>query len=553
MREWVGIAAAAWWAVGAGAQMHKVAKPEDVVRAIGVYEYTGDMTKPTASRLIPVSVFINGKLEDAAVYLARPVPFALQTGNLYELDEAGVGHGMLDLAFARHMVASEASNTNYDDGWFGYGKYVAPAPPKKTVALRQTKTPSAIVAGKDPDRPSFSSKSAKPGTGATAPAADTSASTRADTPADDPDRPTMKRHTDSTDQTASGDAKASSGDAKAADTAPVDPDRPTMTRHPETNDPDTSTTASAGAKTPASGDSTTASAPADDPDRPTMKRHTDSSDQTASADTKTVPADDPDRPTLRRRSPEEAKKAAKEAGLSGVSGVSDLNDDPNRPTLHHGKPAGGAPAEADFTKLAGLPVDLHQMVAVSDAANRPAHNFAREWENEAQKQEILGKMEAVARAQLAAYPAAAPAPAVAAPAKTVAHTTASKSKHAVTPPPPPEPLADVDLKGYTLSYGGAPTYVYTAHTTGTGAAVKYVTVVAQVNMQGAMEVAMKSVTDAGHLDRTPRMRLVDAVDVEASNRASLLFELRGENARQFALYRVIGARADQVFATGTTQ
>jgi hypothetical protein len=49
------------------------------------------------------------------------------------------------------------------------------------------------------------------------------------------------------------------------------------------------------------------------------------------------------------------------------------------------------------------------------------------------------------------------------------------------------------------------------------------------------------------------MRLVDAVDAEASNRASLLFELRAQHSRQFVLYRVIGARADQTFLTGATQ
>ena len=64
---------------------------------------------------------------------------------------------------------------------------------------------------------------------------------------------------------------------------------------------------------------------------------------------------------------------------------------------------------------------------------------------------------------------------------------------------------------------------------------------------------MANVTDAAHLDRTPWMRLVDAVDADASNRASLLFELRSQEARQFALYRVLGGRSDQVFATGTTQ
>ena len=83
--------------------------------------------------------------------------------------------------------------------------------------------------------------------------------------------------------------------------------------------------------------------------------------------------------------------------------------------------------------------------------------------------------------------------------------------------------------------------------------LRFVTIVAQVNMQGEPEIAMKSVTDATHLDRTPRMRPVDVVDAEASNRASLLFELRGQNSRQFALYRVIGGRADQTFLTGSTQ
>jgi hypothetical protein len=112
---------------------------------------------------------------------------------------------------------------------------------------------------------------------------------------------------------------------------------------------------------------------------------------------------------------------------------------------------------------------------------------------------------------------------------------------------------DEELKGFMLSYGGAPTYVYTAHTAGTGGTLEYVTIVAQTDSMGEFKPAIQSVTDAAHLDRTPRMRLVDAVDVEASNRASLLFELRGEKSRQFGIYRVIGAQADQTFLTGTTE
>jgi len=467
------------------AQTHKVAAAENVVRAVGVYEWTGDMAKPAASRLIPVSLFIDSKFEDAAVYLARPVPFALDTGNVYELDQAGTALGTLDLAFARHLVASDSATTLYDDGWFGYGKFVPPTPPKPST-LKPAKTLGVINGlDDDDDRPHFSARSAQPGSGdAASPTAGPSAPS--DTPADDPNRPTLHRPTSSSDQTASG----SSGD---------------------------------------------------------------------------TPANDPDRPTLRRRSPQDSSRNSADQ----IGGVASLNDDPNRPLLHRGKPV-SALNEEDIPKLAGLPADqdLHQLVAVSDAANRPPHDFSRAWQDEAEHQAILAKLQAAARAQLAAYqaanaivPAAAtpPAPAPAKPATPPPDTRNPNSKlrrgvaQEATPPPPPVPLLDEQLKGFTLSYGGAPTYVYSAHTDGLGPTLCFVTLVAQVDMNGEPQIAIKSVTDAAHLDRTPRMRLVDAVDAEASNRASLLFELRAQNSRQFALYRVIGARAEQTFLTGSTQ
>jgi len=49
------------------------------------------------------------------------------------------------------------------------------------------------------------------------------------------------------------------------------------------------------------------------------------------------------------------------------------------------------------------------------------------------------------------------------------------------------------------------------------------------------------------------MRPIDVIDADASNRASLLVELRAQNSRQFALYRVIAGKADQTYVTGSTQ
>src|SRR5271154_7346647 len=122
-------------------QMHKVAKPQQVVRAVGVYEWTGDFAKPTASRLIPVSLFIEGKLEDAGVYIARPVPFALLSGNVYELQAAGIDKGFLDLAYAKHLQATTSTgDLAYDDGWFGYGTVKPLTAPRRTAsALKPSK------------------------------------------------------------------------------------------------------------------------------------------------------------------------------------------------------------------------------------------------------------------------------------------------------------------------------------------------------------------------------------------------------------------------------
>ena len=529
----VGVALAGWSACSsARGQMHKVAKPEQVVRAVAVYEWTGDLTKPTASRLIPVSIFIDGKLEDAGVYVARPVPFALLSGNLYELQDAGIGKGMLDLAYARHLQAVDATgDLAYDDGWFGYGSVKPLAAAKKPAKLKPSKTLSALVSstGKTADSNKTSGDSKAAGTDQSKTTADAGAATAStNASADDPDRPTMKRRSSGTadDTGATGNTTTPAGSPGSTTT---------------------NTTSAQG----------TGSTPADDPDRPTMKRRpTDSTDSTssttdstASTGTASTSANDPDRPTLKRHSAEDAKKA-RSNDLSTVSGTGSLNDDPDRPNLHHGKPT-GAMTEDELPKLLGLPPDLHQMVAVSDAANRDPHEFALSFDDATQRAAVLQKLQGMARVQLAAYKGfTTPAPAV----KKITTTTATMSRRTAKPAAPPQmALLDEELKAYTLSYGGAATYVYTAHTAGTGAALRYVTIVVQADGLGELKPAIQSVTDAAHLDNTPRMRFVDVVDAEASNRASLLFELRGQSSRQFGLYRVIASHSEQIFLTGTTQ
>jgi hypothetical protein len=114
-------------------------------------------------------------------------------------------------------------------------------------------------------------------------------------------------------------------------------------------------------------------------------------------------------------------------------------------------------------------------------------------------------------------------------------------------------LTSEELRGYELSYGALPTFVYTAETPVAAGGPVYVTLVAQRLPSGELQTALTSVTDATHLDRVPWMRPVDAVDPDWSHRACLLFELRAQTSRQFALYRLVTEQAEQIFVTGVIE
>ena len=117
----------------------------------------------------------------------------------------------------------------------------------------------------------------------------------------------------------------------------------------------------------------------------------------------------------------------------------------------------------------------------------------------------------------------------------------------VEPPQNSAELHDVQFRVFELAYGAGATMVYTANTGGPLAQEKFVTIIAQPDLYGNMIVLLKHVTDGAHLDDNPQMRLIDAVDAQADNRGELLFELRGNTQRSFALYRVARSHAEKLF------
>jgi hypothetical protein len=254
--------------------------------------------------------------------------------------------------------------------------------------------------------------------------------------------------------------------------------------------------------------------------------------------------------------------------------------------LRHGKPADLAAEESP--KLVGFPPNLQQAVAVSDASNHAEHPWKYTWANADDEAKFKSSLEAMARTALGMDVATAAKKTGA--AKTGTAKTAAARRPVKTPlvPAAPAPLAEEQFRVFELTYGATATMVLTASTpkpagpvetepedeppppvikrgkpTASTATVtkkqspavvkrvpqKFVTLIAQPDLYGGVVVLYKSVTDSAHLDETPRMKLVDAVDAMADNRGELLFELRGAGERQFALFRVLRGSAEQLFAT----
>lgn len=335
------------------------------------------------------------------------------------------------------------------------------------------------------------------------------------------DRPTLHRKShpeDSSGKGGSGSGGSDSAGQESSGPAP-DPDRPTL--H---HGGDASSNSGSGGSSSSNG----GSGPPPDPDRPVLHKSTDGSgDQSANSG-------DPDRPKLQKKSPDNE--------TASVSSLPDVSD-PDRPRLIPGKPANMGPAV--LPSLIGLPADMEQAVAVSDTKTAPEHIWSYSWANPDDQAKYKGQLEDMARTALGLTPPSTPAK----PATKTTKTTATHKTRLTLPPPAPAPLDDEHFRVFELAYSSGATIVLSARTAGTGANEKFVTLVAQPDLYGNLVVLVKNVTDAAHLDDTPRMRLVDAVDAMNDNRGELLFELRGETQRQFALYRVLRGQATRVFVT----
>jgi len=81
---------------------------------------------------------------------------------------------------------------------------------------------------------------------------------------------------------------------------------------------------------------------------------------------------------------------------------------------------------------------------------------------------------------------------------------------------------------------------------------RYIALIARIDLENNPQKLLVNITDSGHLDVTPRLELIDAVDVDGDGLAEILFREYGFNEKGFVIYGVGHGTATKVFE-GATQ
>lgn len=298
------------------------------LRATGVFEWTGDLDKPKAGRLIPLTVWDGQQYQPGGLYLAQPAPITVLTGTVYELEQAGTPKGLFSVNGAE----------NLDGSWIAIGS-VKPEVVKAKARPPMSKHPPQVIrdAGSatstaDSNRPTLhrtdsSDSNSNSGSGS-----------NAQTSSSNPDQPTLHKR-DASDNSGSG--SSSGGDSTSSQSAPpVDSDRPTLHRKDS--------------------DDSAQDTPAVDPDRPKLHESQNNSSSYSGAPVTATANTDPNRPKLRygkQEMPEGSVQPSKLEGLpmdmNQMAAISDVKTGEQHPyTYSWADPEDAAKMKAAMEGLA---------------------------------------------------------------------------------------------------------------------------------------------------------------------------------------------------------
>jgi hypothetical protein len=272
-------------------------------------------------------------------------------------------------------------------------------------------------------------------------------------------------------------------------------------------------------------------------------------------------------PTSAPTTPEATKPPATSETKSGKASTSASDEpieDPNRPRLRRGKPDSSARREpfatfdpmtdeASGTASAGTgkpdvktakdsaasSSQISFIPAISDAGGPDPRPYTFDVKP-AEEASYRSKMLALAATQL--HGQAATVTEEGAPAQKTASARNFSGKPAGKLPK--SAFDDVSLRIFDLSNSNEPVLVLSARTHPAAGATesfeepKEITLIARTNLEGELKKLFFSQTDSRHLDVSPRMELIDAVDADGDGRGELLFRRTSDGGSAFAIYRV---------------
>jgi hypothetical protein len=248
------------------------------------------------------------------------------------------------------------------------------------------------------------------------------------------------------------------------------------------------------------------------------------SDQAARSAASSPPAEDSDRPRLRRGVPSPPSLAPAEKSASSTP----------------------APAKHAATVHPGAVKEAQQIAAISDAGGPDPRPYTYELKPR-EEREYRQKMLALAGAELLKADRNQQSELAAEPTRV-----RRKAKPAAKPAQPQ--FENVSLTVFDLTTSNEPVLVLSATETpthlgkpGTAALARFVTLVARVDLYGELQVIFSGITDKQHLDLSPRMHLIDAVDVDGDGRGELLFRQTSDAGSAYVVYRVTPDRLVPLF------
>jgi hypothetical protein len=428
-------------------------------------------------RLIPVAIMVDGKFYDADSYKAAPVPMAVDFGIVYEAFQAGVSQGIFTITQPGQL----------DHTWIAEGKWLSASMRAAEEKKRKKFAPPVI---EDENGPPVLHRRKT-----------------ADSESKGKDKNRDEGKDQSKDDGASKDKSTASNDKSTTPDQKQPPENQKEEQKPATTTP--ASTSDAG--------KTTASPASAGP--PVTKKVANESESSSSPD---EPPADPNRPRLRRGAPPD-------------------------PSVRRDVYAKFEPLPAPVAKSPGIQktgavdspaIQVTTFPAVSDASGPDPMPYLYDVKP-SEEETYRAKMLELAGAQLRGPSLAAKQ------AKASGQKSSSAKASKAAGKLPKVEFDDVSLRIFDLSNSNEPVLVLSAKARmvaagASDAAVepKEITLIARTNLEGELKKLFFSQTDSRHLDETPRMEIVDAVDADGDGRGELLFRRIFDNGSAYGIYRV---------------